>query len=169
MFFAPRKCIFISAPDPSTPSSIAETRLAQFPFLRGLPTNAVTFIQGHGEPLYINGGMLWDISTYISFCPVTTSCFRKPERPRVTLNNTVSTYEQVEATIEVVELDRRSDIFKALGDRNRLKLLYLLMDGEKCVSSPPYRSTYSCSKTSGSSRPGGTAEDAITDSPVKTS
>jgi len=77
---------------------------------------------------------LWDKSTYISFCPVTTSCFRNPERPRVILNDTVSTYEQVEATIEVDELDRRSDIFKALGDRNRLKLLYLLMDGEKCVS-----------------------------------
>jgi len=77
---------------------------------------------------------LWDISTYISFCPVTTSCIRNPELPRVILNDTVSTYEQVEATIEVDELDRRSDIFKALGDRNRLKLLYLLMDGEKCVS-----------------------------------
>ena len=50
------------------------------------------------------------------------------------INETINTYEQVEATIEVDELDRRSDIFKALGDRNRLKLLYLLMDGEKCVS-----------------------------------
>ena len=77
---------------------------------------------------------MWDISTYISFCPVTTSCLRNPERPRVILNDTVSTYEQVETTIEVDELDRRSDLFKALGDRNRLKLLYLLMDGEKCVS-----------------------------------
>ena len=77
---------------------------------------------------------MWDISTYISFCPVITSFLRNPEQPRVTLNDTVSTYEQVEATIEVDELDRRSDLFKALGDRNRLKLLYLLMDGEKCVS-----------------------------------
>ncbi len=74
------------------------------------------------------------LSTYISFCPVTPSCLRNPEQHRVILNDTVSTYEQVEATIEVDELDRRSDIFKALGDRNRLKLLYLLMDGEKCVS-----------------------------------
>ena len=77
---------------------------------------------------------MWDISTYISFCPVNPSCLRNPERPRVILNEAVSTYEQVEATVEVDELDRRSGIFKALGDRNRLKLLYLLMDGEKCVS-----------------------------------
>ena len=77
---------------------------------------------------------MWDISTYISFCPVTPSCLRNPEQPRVILNEAVSTYEQVEATVEVDELDRRSGIFKALGDRNRLKLLYLLMDGEKCVS-----------------------------------
>lgn len=77
---------------------------------------------------------MWDISTYISFCPVTPSCLRNPERPRVILNEAVNTYEQVEATVEVDELDRRSGIFKALGDRNRLKLLYLLMDGEKCVS-----------------------------------
>lgn len=32
------------------------------------------------------------------------------------------------------DLERRSDIFKALSDPNRLKLIYLLMDGEKCVS-----------------------------------
>ena len=32
------------------------------------------------------------------------------------------------------DLKRRSDIFKALSDPNRLKLIYLLMDGEKCVS-----------------------------------
>ena len=50
------------------------------------------------------------------------------------INEAASTYEQVEATAKGDELDRRSDIFKALGDRNRLKLLYLLMDGEKCVS-----------------------------------
>lgn len=47
--------------------------------------------------------------------------------------------------VEVVELDsesnmvdddlgRRSEIFRALSDPNRLKLIYLLMDGEKCVS-----------------------------------
>jgi len=50
-----------------------------------------------------------------------------------------------EATVEVFEyepdkkeedndLDRRSMIFKALSDPNRLKIMYLLMDGEKCVS-----------------------------------
>ena len=50
------------------------------------------------------------------------------------INEAASTYEQVEAAAKGDELDRRSDIFKALGDRNRLKLLYLLMDGEKCVS-----------------------------------
>lgn len=32
------------------------------------------------------------------------------------------------------DLARRSEIFKALSDPNRLKLIYLLMDGEKCVS-----------------------------------
>lgn len=32
------------------------------------------------------------------------------------------------------DLERRSEIFKALSDPNRLKLIYLLMDGEKCVS-----------------------------------
>lgn len=32
------------------------------------------------------------------------------------------------------DLGRRSEVFKALGDPNRLKLIYLLMDGEKCVS-----------------------------------
>ncbi len=32
------------------------------------------------------------------------------------------------------DLSRRSEIFKALADPNRLKLIYLLMDGEKCVS-----------------------------------
>lgn len=31
-------------------------------------------------------------------------------------------------------LARRSKLFKVLGDPNRLKLLYLLLDGEKCVS-----------------------------------
>ena len=32
------------------------------------------------------------------------------------------------------DLSRRSEIFKALADPNRLKLIYLLLDGEKCVS-----------------------------------
>jgi DNA-binding transcriptional ArsR family regulator len=50
-----------------------------------------------------------------------------------------------EAAVEVFEyepdnkeseddLERRSMIFKALSDPNRLKIMYLLMDGEKCVS-----------------------------------
>ena len=32
------------------------------------------------------------------------------------------------------ELGRKSRVFKALSDPNRLRLIYLLMDGEKCVS-----------------------------------
>jgi DNA-binding transcriptional ArsR family regulator len=32
------------------------------------------------------------------------------------------------------DLSHRSEVFKALSDPNRLKILYLLMDGEKCVS-----------------------------------
>jgi len=32
------------------------------------------------------------------------------------------------------DLNRRSEVFKALSDPNRLKLMYLLLDGEKCVS-----------------------------------
>lgn len=32
------------------------------------------------------------------------------------------------------ELLKRSEVFKALSDPNRLKIIYLLMDGEKCVS-----------------------------------
>ena len=32
------------------------------------------------------------------------------------------------------ELERRSELFKAFGDRNRQKILHLLRDGEKCVS-----------------------------------
>ena len=39
-----------------------------------------------------------------------------------------------EVIAEVNDLGRRSEVFKALGDPNRLKLIYLLMDGEKCVS-----------------------------------
>ncbi len=49
-------------------------------------------------------------------------------------NEAINTYEAVEATITGDDLKRYSEIFKALGDRNRLKLLYLLMDGERCVS-----------------------------------
>lgn len=32
------------------------------------------------------------------------------------------------------ELERRSELFKAFGDRNRQRILHLLRDGEKCVS-----------------------------------
>ncbi|MGW8180433.1 MAG: ArsR/SmtB family transcription factor [bacterium] len=32
------------------------------------------------------------------------------------------------------DLNMRSEVFKALSDPNRLKLMYLLLDGEKCVS-----------------------------------
>ena len=39
-----------------------------------------------------------------------------------------------EATKIDDDLTRRSEIFKALSDPNRLKLIYLLIDGEKCVS-----------------------------------
>ena len=42
-------------------------------------------------------------------------------------------YEAEELMVED-DLVRRSEIFKALSDPNRLKLIYLLMDGEKCVS-----------------------------------
>jgi DNA-binding transcriptional ArsR family regulator len=51
----------------------------------------------------------------------------------------------INKTIDVIEyepdnillediLERRSELFKALSDPNRLKLIYLLLDGEKCVS-----------------------------------
>jgi ArsR family transcriptional regulator len=52
----------------------------------------------------------------------------------VITNEAINTYEAVEATITGDGLKRHSEIFKALGDRNRLKLLYLLIDGERCVS-----------------------------------
>ncbi len=42
-------------------------------------------------------------------------------------------YETDQAIVDD-DLGRRSNIFKALSDPNRLKLIYLLMDGEKCVS-----------------------------------
>jgi ArsR family transcriptional regulator len=32
------------------------------------------------------------------------------------------------------DIERKSNVFKALSDPNRLKLIYLLMNGEKCVS-----------------------------------
>ena len=49
-------------------------------------------------------------------------------------NEAINEYDQPQDIITKDDLARRSDIFKALGDKNRLKLLYLLMDGEKCVS-----------------------------------
>jgi len=56
------------------------------------------------------------------------------ERGRVIANETINTYEVAEVSVKRDDLARRSEIFKALGDPNRLKLLYLLMDGERCVS-----------------------------------
>ncbi len=49
-------------------------------------------------------------------------------------NETINTYEAAEVSVRWDDLARRSEIFKALGDTNRLKLLYLLRDGERCVS-----------------------------------
>ena len=49
-------------------------------------------------------------------------------------NEAINVYDQTHEIITKDDLARRSEIFKALGDKNRLKLLYLLMDGEKCVS-----------------------------------
>ena len=51
------------------------------------------------------------------------------------LNEAVEVIEfEPEASRVDDDLKRRSDIFKALSDPNRLKLIYLLIDGEKCVS-----------------------------------
>ena len=61
-------------------------------------------------------------------------CTVKPERARVISNEAITDFEQTHDIVARDDLERRSDIFKALGDKNRLKLLYLLMDGEKCVS-----------------------------------
>jgi len=52
----------------------------------------------------------------------------------VIANEAINVYDQTHELITKDDLARRSEIFKALGDKNRLKLLYLLMDGEKCVS-----------------------------------
>jgi len=49
-------------------------------------------------------------------------------------NEAINVFDQTHELITKDDLARRSEIFKALGDKNRLKLLYLLMDGEKCVS-----------------------------------
>ena len=49
-------------------------------------------------------------------------------------NESINAYDQTHDIITRDDLERRSEIFKALGDKNRLKLMYLLMDGEKCVS-----------------------------------
>lgn len=49
-------------------------------------------------------------------------------------NDAINTYDQTQDILTRDDMERRSEIFKALGDRNRLKLLYILMDGEKCVS-----------------------------------
>ncbi len=49
-------------------------------------------------------------------------------------NDAINAYDQTQDILTRDDMERRSEIFKALGDRNRLKLLYILMDGEKCVS-----------------------------------
>ncbi len=49
-------------------------------------------------------------------------------------NDAINTYDQIQDILTRDDMERRSEIFKALGDKNRLKLLYILMDGEKCVS-----------------------------------
>ncbi len=49
-------------------------------------------------------------------------------------NEAIFAYEAAQQLVTEDDLERRSEMFKALGDRNRLKLLYLLMDGERCVS-----------------------------------
>lgn len=49
-------------------------------------------------------------------------------------NEAIFAYEAARPVVTGDDLERRSEIFKALGDKNRLKLLYLLMDGERCVS-----------------------------------
>ena len=45
----------------------------------------------------------------------------------------ITSYETEVLGVEE-DLQNRSKVFKALSDPNRLKLLYLLLDGEKCVS-----------------------------------
>jgi len=52
----------------------------------------------------------------------------------VITNEAIFAYEASQSLVTGDDLERRSEIFKALGDKNRLKLLYLLMDGERCVS-----------------------------------
>jgi len=52
----------------------------------------------------------------------------------VIANETINTFEVTEVAVTGDDLERRSEIFKALGDPNRLKLLYLLRDRERCVS-----------------------------------
>jgi DNA-binding transcriptional ArsR family regulator len=52
----------------------------------------------------------------------------------VITNEAIFAYEAAQQLVTGDDLERRSEMFKALGDRNRLKLLYLLMDGERCVS-----------------------------------
>ena len=49
-------------------------------------------------------------------------------------NEAINVYDLTHEVITKDDLERRAEIFKALGDKNRLKILYLLMDGEKCVS-----------------------------------
>ena len=50
------------------------------------------------------------------------------------INDLLDLIEYEQEIIEENNFNNRSEIFKALGDPNRLKLIYLLIDGEKCVS-----------------------------------
>ena len=50
------------------------------------------------------------------------------------VNEAVEVIEYQEAYVIEDDLGRRSDVFKALSDPNRLKIMYILMDGEKCVT-----------------------------------
>lgn len=50
------------------------------------------------------------------------------------VNEAVEVYRQEHDLQLENELVKRSETFKALSDPNRLKIIYLLMDGEKCVS-----------------------------------
>jgi len=86
------------------------------------------------EPPDINGVMLSVFSTHISLFPVNPSLPYIKEWERVIANETINTFEVAEVAVTGDDLERRSEIFKALGDTNRLKLLYILRDRERCVS-----------------------------------
>ncbi len=72
--------------------------------------------------------------THILFSLLYGSWPSNTERMRVIANISINTFDQTQDTVDNSYLKRRSTLFKALGDKNRLKLLYILSDGEKCVS-----------------------------------